>query len=288
MSDNSIEDRIKNRDSWLKVVVVLCVLCIVGWKVIITPFSFESIGVSDILTLVVSLFAVGLSVAFYLKATETSNTFYDNTYKFTKDVSEMLGRIEAGFGERLRHLDEGYSGLIGRFDQIPFNFKKAEEKIVLEERKLKESEEEKKKIIEALTVRAKMQEEERKNILDELELKERNIKSLTRDLNHLRNQVAHAEVSSPLSGRQAIPDGVATHLISLLGGPENVLAMSNQELREHFSALHSQIPLPISEYLASRGLLGPLGLSGSGAAFIKAMASSMSWPGFKPKNRHEK
>ena len=39
------------------------------------------------------------------KATDTSNNFYDNSYKFTKEISEILGRIEAGFGEKLKHID---------------------------------------------------------------------------------------------------------------------------------------------------------------------------------------
>ncbi len=61
----------------------------------------------DLTGTILALFSVGLSVAFYFKANETSNQFYDNTYKFTNNMSELLGRIDSGFGERLRHLDEG-------------------------------------------------------------------------------------------------------------------------------------------------------------------------------------
>jgi len=63
---------------------------------------------STLLSLLLALFSVALSALFYFKATDTSNAFYDNTYKFTKEIAELLVKIESGFGEKLRHLDEGY------------------------------------------------------------------------------------------------------------------------------------------------------------------------------------
>jgi hypothetical protein len=75
-------------------------------KINIAEFSF-----TDLLALILALFAVWLSVMFYFKADEASSRFYDNSYRFTKEMGVVLGRMEAGFGERLKHLDEGYSGL---------------------------------------------------------------------------------------------------------------------------------------------------------------------------------
>jgi hypothetical protein len=73
--------------------------------------SFATFAFNDLLTLILAVFSIGLSVSFFQQANNVSNVFYDNIYKFTQDVSVILGRIEAGFGERLRHLDEGYEGL---------------------------------------------------------------------------------------------------------------------------------------------------------------------------------
>jgi len=73
-----------------------------------------------------AFFAVSLSAAFYFKATDTSNEFYNNQYKFTKDVSEILGRIEAGFGERLRHIDEGTKGLRDKLENYDITGAKKE------------------------------------------------------------------------------------------------------------------------------------------------------------------
>lgn len=72
-----------------------------AWKLLSAEFKIDlaSFSFNDFLALVLALFSVALSVAFYFKANEASNQFYDNTYKFTKEMSEILGRIEAGFGD---------------------------------------------------------------------------------------------------------------------------------------------------------------------------------------------
>lgn len=82
----------------------------------LSGFSFNDL-LAFLLAFLLALCCVWLSMSFYLKAGDTSNRFYDNTCKFTKDISEILGRIDEGFGERLRHLDEGYAGIGDRVDR---------------------------------------------------------------------------------------------------------------------------------------------------------------------------
>lgn len=84
---------IRNRESWLKVFVITLVSIIIAWKFVTSPISINlsEFKFSDLLSLTLALFSISLSVAFYFKATDTSNDFYDNTYKFTKEVSEILG-----------------------------------------------------------------------------------------------------------------------------------------------------------------------------------------------------
>jgi hypothetical protein len=64
-------------------------------------FDLIELDFSVLLSLTLAIFAVGLSVTFYMKASETANRFYDNTYQFTKDISETLGRLDERFAERL-------------------------------------------------------------------------------------------------------------------------------------------------------------------------------------------
>jgi hypothetical protein len=87
-------------------VLVIAFIILFAWKLLNANISLNLSGFafSDLLSLLLALFSVWLSVAFYLKASDTSNKFYDNTYRFTSNISELLGRIEERFGERLRHL----------------------------------------------------------------------------------------------------------------------------------------------------------------------------------------
>lgn len=117
------------RGPWLARLAVARDALIVGgillvvWKMLQGRWVIDPAGfpLTDLVALVLAIFAISLSALFYFKATETSNRFYDNSHKFTRDVSEILGRIEAGFGERLRHLDEGYSSLRDHVTRIPFD-----------------------------------------------------------------------------------------------------------------------------------------------------------------------
>ncbi len=105
--------------AWTKDVLLLLFSLALIWRVIFAKIDLQGFSFNDLLSLLLAVFSVALSVAFYFKANETSNQFYDNTYKFTKDISELLGRIESGFGERLRHLDEGYTNMVERFEKLP-------------------------------------------------------------------------------------------------------------------------------------------------------------------------
>src|SRR5688500_16234653 len=98
----------------VKAIVIVIFTGVLAYKIIVTPISL-AMDFYALLSLLLALFSVGLSALFYFKATDTSNAFYDNTYKFSKDIAELLVRIESGFGERLRHLDEGYTRMQDRF-----------------------------------------------------------------------------------------------------------------------------------------------------------------------------
>jgi len=117
---------IRNRESWLKVYVIFVFSSLIAWKLATSFINLDlsDFNFTDLLSVLMALFAIVLSVAFYFKAEETSNKFYHNSYEFTKEISEILGRIEAGFGEKLRHLDEGYTGLRDKFDNIPSSMEK--------------------------------------------------------------------------------------------------------------------------------------------------------------------
>lgn len=123
---------------------IICLILVITWKLINADISIsiEKLTFTDLLSMLVSFFAIGLAVAFNFKATDTSNRFYDNSYKFTKEISEILGRIEAGFGEKLKNIDEGYSGLRDGLLQRPIDTEKAAEAVEAQKKEVERQEKE--------------------------------------------------------------------------------------------------------------------------------------------------
>ncbi len=143
-----IDDKIKNRNNWVKILFSGAILIVILYKLVSSDINIniDKVQYSDILSLVISFFAIALSLAFYFKASDTSNKFYNDTYKFNKDISESIGRMDAGFNEKLRNLNENYS----RFAEYGFLGMKNsnyEESIEEEEGKFKELLEEKERVI---------------------------------------------------------------------------------------------------------------------------------------------
>lgn len=173
-----------------KDLLIILLIVVVGWKLLNSQLeiNLSNFSFSELLALLLSLFSVALSVAFYFKANETSNQFYNNSYKFTKDMSEILGRIEAGFGEKLRHLDEGYSGIRDKFDRLPTYPDNKIEEIKKEELEVKKKEAEQLKLIENLANRAQLAKGEKEEILKQLADTSKQLEFARSELRHLVNQ----------------------------------------------------------------------------------------------------
>lgn len=187
-------------------------------------FDFSKFDFNALLALILSIFAIGLSVAFYFKATDSSNLFYDNIYKFTKDISEILGRIEAGFGERLKHLDEGYSGLINKFDNKlnDQNIAETKEEIEKEKLKLKKDLQEREEILNSLLEKTQLDNAEKENFKKQLRDKEIEIRKQNRELEFLRFNLAenkHNVLSS--SSTNTIISPIANRIL------ENYISQNN-------------------------------------------------------------
>lgn len=217
MTDNkpdNYEEKLALRNNWLKIFVVVTLTAVISIKLWQADFgqAFSGFDFSDLLALFLAIFSIGLSVLFYLKATDTSNVFYDNTYRFTKDVSEILGRVEAGFGERLRHLDEGYSGLKSAVEKIPFDRKKAQKEIEEEEEQLEKVERERNELIESLAQRARLEEAEKSKLFERLKEQDRELSSARKELHFLRRRMVKAERADSEEIQHRIPLSIRRHL----------------------------------------------------------------------------
>jgi len=204
---------------WFKFIVGLMFAGLLVYKLAGSnlTFDFSKFDFNALLALILSLFAIALSVAFYFKATDTSNLFYDNTYKFTKEISEILGRIEAGFGERLRHLDEGYSGLVNKFDNgsSEQNIKETKEEIEKEKIKLKQEIQERNNILNSLLEKAQLEQHEKEQIRKQLKEKEVEISKQNRELSFLKHRL-ESENENEDNNLENIPPSVVRLILNYI------------------------------------------------------------------------
>lgn len=236
-------EAIRNRDSWLKIFIILLFSFLITWKLLTSSININlsDFNFADLLSLILALFAVALSVTFYFKAIETSNDFYNNTYKFTNEMSEILGRIEAGFGERLRHLDEGYIGLREKFDKFPIDIYKVEEQVKVEEEEVKKKLEERNKIIESLANKAKLQENEKSELFSKLQGLEIELNDAKSTMSLLQGKLKKAEIND--FEDFDIPDRMRNYIQSdltdLLGS--NVKERDINQIKNRFDSLKEEI-----------------------------------------------
>jgi len=93
----------------LREIAMLLVLAYLATKLFTGELSidFGKLSAVEMVSLLLAFFSIALSAAFYFAATGQSNQFYDNVNKFSKDTSELLGR-----------LDEQVKGLGGRQSEL--------------------------------------------------------------------------------------------------------------------------------------------------------------------------
>ena len=158
----------EHKDSWkdstkTKCFVIIIFSAVTVYKIAVTPIDIV-VDFPTLLSLLLAFFSVGLAALFYFKATETSNTFYDNTIKFTQEITSLLVKIESGFGEKLRHLDEGYTSMRDKIDGIPRNYEIEDTKAEIhkEREELKKKLQEKDEIVEEFANKAHLDDEEKK------------------------------------------------------------------------------------------------------------------------------
>lgn len=177
-----------------KAFILVVAAGVLGYKVIATPFVL-TVDFPTLLSLLLAIFSVFLSALFYFKATETSNTFYDNTYKFTQDIAALLVKIESGFGEKLRHLDEGYSSMRDKLDKFPgkYEIEEAKSEIKKEEEGLKQKLEEKDRMIDDLAKKAHLKDEEREKFKNELNNMIMELNSAQSEISFLRDRIEKTE-----------------------------------------------------------------------------------------------
>lgn len=208
MTDKKRDDN-DTQDSWhsVKAFAVIVLISITAYKIAVTPFNFV-FDFPTLLSLLLAFFSVGLAALFYFKATETSNTFYDNTYKFTRELAQLITKMESGFGERLRHLDEGYSSVRDHIQRMPSGerVREAQKRLEEGEETLDKTSEERNALIMQLIDKAHLQEEEKTKFMAELREKEEQLEKTQNEMAQLKRRVTISRMKSARGQRETLLD----------------------------------------------------------------------------------
>lgn len=150
-----------------RVMYIAGAICGVSLTVFIALILYKKDStVESILSTLLAFFSMFISIFFYFKADEASSKFYDSSYKFMKDISVTLGKIEERFGEKLNSL----SDKISHFDK--------ESKAVTEE--IEDKEEDRTRFISDILEKGKYSREEMEQYKRQIEEKDREIERLRR------------------------------------------------------------------------------------------------------------
>lgn len=192
-----------------KVIYITAGICTVAFAFLVCACIYKNnFTTESILATLLAFFSIFISLFFYFKTDETSNKFYDSSYKFMKDISVTLGKIEERFGEKLNSLNEKISHL----DKISSD---ATEEII-------DKTDDKDKIINDLMDKANLNEEEKKKYREELAEKDTEIERLRmnkiqaeREAARLRRKMSELNESVndgiPLPSRDFLEDLLRTH-----------------------------------------------------------------------------
>lgn len=265
MKENN-RDKLRDPDNWLKISVIGILTLVIAWKIITIPIRIANFDFNDLLFLVLAMFAIGLSAAFYFQAVQLKNDFNHSTLSFTKDMSEILGRIEAGLSESRGNPGEGSTSMQDRFEGPSYNssiIEQTEKTIKQEQKELEQKEAERNDLIKDLLAKTSLQKEEQdcffKTVIeknDEINLLKQRINLLYNELEdmkspHKKTGMKLTHISLGVRLRNYLRRGILDSAIISASPPE--------EINEHFkSKLEMLDPIFIYSYMA-HGYLSPRG-----------------------------
>lgn len=223
-----LQEKEKKPSFMKKTICIVASICVVIFVIFICIIIYKNnFTTESILSTLLAFFSIFISVFFYFKADETSSKFYDSSYKFMKDISVTLGKIEERFGEKLNSLSEKVSHL------------DRESKAATEE--IEDRQEDKDRIINELMEKANLSEAERSEYKKMLESKDQEIEQLRmyrmraeREASRLRHKMD--QLSSP--AKYATPeDNFADTIIQTGISPQMLkYILENRRLPEEISS----------------------------------------------------
>ena len=259
---------------YVKAICTITIVGVLSYKLYLTPIEL-TVDFPTLLSLLLALFSVGLAALFYFKATETSNTFYDNTNHFTKNIAQLLAKMESGFGEKLRNLDEGYTSMRDYLQNSPATSKdisETKEKIKGEKEEIEKVLEERNKIVSNLLDRAQLQEEEKNQILQELKEKENELSTSQKELDKMSKRlfIDRMRKKENRSFESSFEEFSFKNVIRKIS-EEAIFTFSNTQLKRHIDKQLNNLPRGYIADLEKRGYYSD-GVTNLGLKFFIELA----------------
>ena len=272
----------------LSTVVVVAVFSV---KLFMIPTSL-TIDFPMLLSLLLALFSVGLSALFYFKATDSSNKFYDNTHKFTRDIAQLLAKMESGFGERLRNLDEGYTSMRGYFQVEKTSsaagvdtkyFEEVKKKLEAENEEYKRTVNERSVIIDELIEKSQLDKTDKDEISKRLKDKEFEILEMQNEIKKLNSNITVARFKNKnvdankmrLSTKTGMDQYAMREVIKKIR-TEEWSHMSSRSIRANFNSLIDNLHPAFLEDLNDCGYFENLSLTIKGVDYLRGLVESES------------
>lgn len=264
---------------WVKAISTLVIVGVISYKVYLTPIDL-TVDFSTLLSLLLALFSVALAALFYFKATETSNTFYDNTYNFTKDIAQLLVKIESGFGEKLRNLDEGYTSMrdsLQHYGNKPSNnVEETKKKIETEKSEMDKVVQERNRIVTELIEKSNLHEEEKLKITAELQEKEEELAGAQKELSQMNKRLFMERMERKRNSKSVIDfnsaaiDFTRSHVLRKVG-LEVILKAPRSLVTKKFNSFANELPKEYIKDLEREGFFDS-GLTIEGYHMLKILA----------------
>lgn len=232
--------KIRNRFSWL--IIGSVSIIVIGTMY---AFIFEDLQINFItlVTLIIAFFSIYLSSLFYFKTTEQSNQFYDRSFNHTRQIQVLLSQMEGKFNKSLDVLERGNETIREKIEDgkgLKYLGEANSNIQVLEKRKEKLLE-------DRVFSKFEMTQEEKENIMQELHKLEKERSLLQYQLNELLektdlenelNQLSNENYNNEdlkkwyqnKKGSNSFPGAIYEIIYNV--GPEDILNMSNQKLKE--------------------------------------------------------
>ena len=185
LSDIRLNDLLRIlREGVLLVLVALILYHLIRGDIAI---ELPDLSASELVSIFLAFFAIALAVSFYFAATSQSNDFYNNVNRFTKETSEILGRLD----EQVKNLGGRQSELKDSIDKYYFgsNNEKLEEAQQSTEAQVEEVNENISQIIRELFDKAQLDTPEREQF-------ERRIREKDQELGELRERLGRIAMRS--------------------------------------------------------------------------------------------